>query len=115
MGNGESLAKWVEGEDDHSPSSSMKVYNEWSHTSTSSVFLHGMQGQLNLFYSSPWLGVSCNMQQKYETYATAYGVMEEIPFNMNQSVNVNLLWKLKYIRHKMWLIPFNKHTLKYGE
>jgi len=55
------------------------------------------------------------MQQKYETYATAYGVMEEIPFNMNQSVNVNLLWKLKYIRHKMWLIPFNKHTLKYGE
>jgi len=31
------------------------------------------------------------MHQKFQTYATTCGVMEEIPFNMNQSVNVNVL------------------------
>jgi hypothetical protein len=40
------------------------------------------------------------MQQKFETYATACGVMVEITFNMNQSVNVNVLRKLKKIMQK---------------
>ena len=55
------------------------------------------------------------MQQKFETYATACGVMVEIPFNMNQSVNANVLWNLKYIMQKMWLILLKQTHIQTGE
>jgi len=43
--------KWLGRETNHSPPSSVKVKNEWSYTTTTSICLHGMQRDtFNLFY-----------------------------------------------------------------
>jgi hypothetical protein len=64
--------KWPEREADHLPTSSAKVKNEWSYTSTPPICLHGMYRDNFLMYTIKYAPTDSNLVQRPSTAHQEY-------------------------------------------